>query len=107
MLPLHHMTLWGVSSEKSLDILMRHCDKKVYLAKDIDGSTPLDLAFVSEENEYEDYIIEKLEVMYDDGISIGEEVGDNSENILKDNMKNVQVSSERDKDKKCQHNVIK
>jgi len=100
MLPLHHMTLWGVSSEKSLDILIRHCDKKVYLTKDIDGSTPLDLAFVSEENEFEDYIIEKLEVMYDDGISVEEEVNNSNENILRDKMINVHINSERDKDEK-------
>jgi hypothetical protein len=84
------------------DIIMRYCDKEVYLTKDIDGSTPLDLAFVSEENEYEDYIIEKLEVMYDDGISVG-----NNESILKKSMISVQIISERDKDDKVLDRDIK
>jgi len=106
MLPLHHMTLWGISSEKSLDIIMRHCNKEVYLTKDVDGSTPLDLAFVSEENKYEDYIIEKLEFMYDDSTCVGEKVDDN-ENILKDKKINIKIISERDKEEKVLGRDIK
>jgi hypothetical protein len=57
----------------------------------------LDLAFVSEENEYEDYIIEKLEVMYDDGVSV-EEVDVKNEDIPKGKTVNVQKSSEGGRD---------
>jgi len=64
MLPLHHMTLWGISSPKALDTILVQCDDEVYLTKDVDGSTPLDLAFVSEENDHVEYVIAQLESRY-------------------------------------------
>jgi len=69
MLPLHHMTLWGISSPKSLDAILTHCDDQVYHTKDVDGNTPLDLAYMSEENEHVEYIISQLEARYTENIT--------------------------------------
>jgi len=88
MLPLHHMALWGISSPKALDVVLMHCDDEVYLHKDMDSSTPLDLAFVSEENDHVDYIIAELEARYPN-----ESVQDNESMEMADVLQDTTVSN--------------
>lgn len=81
MFPLHHLTLWGISSPKVLDLILTYCDDEILNSKDLDGSTPLDLAFASEDNDNVEYIISELEGKNANADELSESIPPPKENI--------------------------